>query len=54
MIKFMKFELEFDKDVYNKQMDLLFDLNWKKKKDYYKNSQYLGLILYYYWNCLNL
>ncbi|MCD9573830.1 hypothetical protein [Flavobacterium soyae] len=50
----MKFELEFDKDVYNKQMDLLFDLNWKKKKDYYKNSQYLGLILYYYWNCLNL
>lgn len=45
MIKFMKFELEFDKDVYNKQMDLLFDLNWKKKKDYYKNSQYLGLIL---------
>ncbi|WP_291145746.1 hypothetical protein [Flavobacterium sp. UBA7680] len=41
----MKFELEFDKDIYNKQMDLLFDLNWKKKKDYYKNSQYLGLVL---------
>ncbi|UUF13372.1 MULTISPECIES: hypothetical protein [Flavobacterium] len=41
----MKFELEFDKDIYNKQMDLLFDLNWKQKKDYYKNSQYLGLVL---------
>ena len=41
----MKFELVFDKDIYNKQMDLLFDLAWKKKITYYKNSQYLGLIL---------
>ena len=41
----MKFDLEFDKDIYNKQMDLLFDLAWKKKKDYYKNSQYLGVVL---------
>lgn len=41
----MKFELVFDKDIYNKQMDLLFDLAWKRKITYYKNSQYLGLIL---------
>jgi hypothetical protein len=41
----MKFELVFDKDIYSKQMDLLFDLAWKRKIAYYKNSQYLGLIL---------
>ncbi|KAF2337633.1 hypothetical protein [Flavobacterium nitrogenifigens] len=41
----MKFEIAFDKDVYNKQMDLLFDLAWKRKKDYYKNTQYLGVVL---------
>ena len=41
----MKFELIFDKDIYNKQMDLLFDLAWKRKIAYYKNSQYLGIIL---------
>lgn len=26
-------------------MDLLFDLAWKRKKDYFKNSQYLGVVL---------
>jgi hypothetical protein len=41
----MRFEIEFDKDIYNKQMDLLFDLAWKRKKDYYKNAQYSGVIL---------
>lgn len=41
----MKFELVFDKDIYNRQMDLLFDFAWKRKIAYYKNSQYLGLIL---------
>ena len=41
----MKFELIFDKDIYNKQMDLLFDLAWKRKIAYYKNSQYLGSLL---------
>ena len=41
----MKFEISFDKDIYNKQMDLLFDLAWKRKKSYYKNSQYLGVAL---------
>ena len=41
----MKFELVFDKDIYNRQKDLLFDLAWKRKIAYYKNSQYLGLIL---------
>lgn len=41
----MKLELVFDKDIYNKQMDLLFDLSWKSKFAYYKNSQYLGAFL---------
>lgn len=41
----MKFQLHFDKDIYNKQMDLLFELAYKKKIDYYKNAQYLGVIL---------
>lgn len=41
----MKFEISFNKDIYNKQMDLLFDLAWKRKKSYYKNSQYLGVAL---------
>jgi hypothetical protein len=41
----MKFNLKFDVEVYNKQMDLLFNLAWKKKKEYYKNSHYLGFIL---------
>ncbi|WP_163410957.1 MFS transporter [Flavobacterium ajazii] len=41
----MKFELNFDKDIYNQQMDLLFDLAWKRKIKYYKNSQYLGFLL---------
>jgi hypothetical protein len=41
----MRFEIEFDKDIYNKQMDLLFDLAWKRKKDYYKNAQYSRVIL---------
>ncbi len=41
----MKFEIAFNKDIYNKQMDLLFDFAWKRKKDYYKNSQYLGIAL---------
>ena len=40
----MKFEIAFDKDIYNRQMDLLFDIAWKRKKDYYKNSQYLGSV----------
>jgi len=41
----MKFELYFDKDIYNKQMDLLSDLAWKDKIAYYKNSQYFGILL---------
>ena len=41
----MRFELVFDKDIYNKQMDLLFDLAWKRKASYYKNSQYFGAFL---------
>lgn len=41
----MKFEIAFNKDIYNKKMDLLFDFAWKRKKDYYKNSQYLGIAL---------
>ena len=41
----MKFQLKFDKDVYNQQMDLLFDLAWKRKKEFYRNSQYFGFIL---------
>lgn len=41
----MKFELTFDKEIYNKQMDLLFDLGWRRKTAYYKNAQYLGAIL---------
>ena len=41
----MKFQLQFNKDVYNQQMDLLFDLAWKRKKEYYRNSQYFGFIL---------
>ncbi|MCK8143430.1 hypothetical protein MW871_16180 [Flavobacterium sp. I-SCBP12n] len=41
----MKFEIQYDKDIYNKQMDLLFDLACKPKKEYYKNSQYLGFVL---------
>ncbi|MFG4002503.1 hypothetical protein [Flavobacterium aquidurense] len=41
----MKFELHFDKDIYNSQMDLLFDLAWKDKIAYYKNSQYFGILL---------
>jgi predicted membrane protein len=41
----MKFELVFNKEIYNQQMNLLFDLAWKRKILYYKNSQYLGSIL---------
>jgi hypothetical protein len=41
----MKIELKFDVDIYNKQMDLLFDLAWKRKTEYYRNSHYLGFIL---------
>jgi hypothetical protein len=41
----MRFELIFDKDIYNTQMDVLFDLAWKRKVSYYKNSQYFGAIL---------
>ena len=40
----MKFELYFDKDIYNKQMDLLSDLAWKDKIAYYK----IRNILVYY------
>ncbi|MEN2415921.1 hypothetical protein [Flavobacterium mesophilum] len=41
----MKFELTFNKEIYNKQLQLLFDLTLGKKIIYYKNSQYLGLFL---------
>lgn len=41
----MKFEISFDENIYNKQMDLLFDITWKKKSAYYKNAQYLGTVL---------
>lgn len=41
----MKFEVQFDEGIYNKQMDLLFDLAYKNKISYYKNAQYLGAIL---------
>lgn len=41
----MKFELKFDTQIYNKQMDLLFELVWQKKKVYYRNSQYFGFFL---------
>lgn len=41
----MKFKISFDENIYNKQMDLLFDIAWQRKKDYYKNSQYLGIVL---------
>lgn len=41
----MKFEIQFDKEIYNEQMDLLFDLAYKDKIFYYKNAQYLGVIL---------
>ncbi|KQX00525.1 hypothetical protein [Flavobacterium sp. Root420] len=41
----MRFELVFDKDIYNEQMDVLFDLAWKRKISYHKNSQYLGFVL---------
>ena len=41
----MKFELRFDKEIYKKQMDLLFDIAWKEKIAYYKNAHYLGFIL---------
>jgi hypothetical protein len=41
----MKYELVFDEVVYNNQMDLLFDITWKRKILYYKNSQYLGVLL---------
>lgn len=41
----MKYELVFDKDIYNNQMDLLFELAWKDKIAYYKNSQYFGILL---------
>jgi hypothetical protein len=41
----MKYELIFNKEIYNKQMDLLFDLAWKKKISYYKKSQYVAVFL---------
>lgn len=41
----MKYELVFDEVVYNNQMDLLFDITWKRKISYYKNFQYLGALL---------
>ncbi|MFL9831650.1 hypothetical protein ACSV4D_18055 [Flavobacterium sp. ARAG 55.4] len=41
----MKFELNFDENIYIKQMDLLRDLAWKEKIAYYKNSHFLGLTL---------
>ncbi|MBF4470985.1 MULTISPECIES: hypothetical protein [Flavobacterium] len=41
----MKFEIDFDENIYRKQMDLLFDLGWKKKTDFHRYSQYLGVLL---------
>ena len=41
----MKFKLQFDKEIYKKQMDLLFEIAWKEKIAYYKNSNYFGLML---------
>ncbi|MFH6991487.1 hypothetical protein [Flavobacterium sp. FlaQc-48] len=41
----MKYELVFDEVVYNNQMDLLFDITWKRKILCYKNYQYLGVLL---------
>lgn len=41
----MKFELRFDKEIYKKQMDLLFNIAWKEKITYCKNAHYLGFIL---------
>lgn len=41
----MKYELVFDEVIYNNQMDLLFTIIWKRKISYYKNFQYLGVLL---------
>jgi hypothetical protein len=41
----MKVELKFDPEIYNSQINVLFDLAWKNKISYYKNSQYLGFLL---------
>lgn len=43
LAKNMKFKLNFDGNIYTKQMDLLFDLAWKEKIAYYKNSHFLGI-----------
>ncbi|MGV8995291.1 MAG: hypothetical protein ACOH1O_14420 [Flavobacterium sp.] len=41
----MKFELKFDIETYDKQMNILFDLAWNQRAKYYKNSNYFGFVL---------
>lgn len=41
----MIIELLFDEKNYRKQMQLLYDLAYKRKLKYYKNSHYLGFAL---------
>ena len=38
----MRFELQFNEAIYRKQMKLLYDIGYGKKKNYYKHSNYLG------------
>ncbi|CAM4041206.1 hypothetical protein FLAN108750_06970 [Flavobacterium antarcticum] len=38
----MRFELQFNEAIYRKQMKLLYDIGYGKKKNYYKYSNYLG------------
>ena len=38
----MKIELHFDESIYRKQMKLLYEMGYGRKRTYLKNSNYLG------------
>ena len=40
----MKIELQFNEQIYKKQMELLYEMGYGKKKTYIKNSNYLGFV----------
>ncbi|MEK8181256.1 YcxB family protein [Flavobacterium buctense] len=41
----MKLELHFNESIYRRQMELLYEMGYGRKKRYYKNSNYFGLVL---------
>ena len=41
----MIFEIVFNEDVSRRQLEMLHDLAWRKKKNYWRNAHFLGVLL---------